>query len=93
MPQRRQRVLVLYLGTSALDSKVIAWAHYDGTGQSVSYAGETDEPPYSTGLQALQDGWRLFQVSQLLPPNREAPFDVSYLRYECLFEKLETIDG
>ena len=35
-PQLRQQLLVLYLGTSALDSDVIGWTRYDGTGRSRS---------------------------------------------------------
>lgn len=64
----RQQVLVLYLDTSALDSRVVGWARYDGTGASRPTTGDSDEPPYGTGVAALEDGWRLFQAAQLLPP-------------------------
>ncbi|HLY80469.1 MAG TPA: hypothetical protein VKQ70_13890, partial [Caulobacteraceae bacterium] len=66
----RQKVLVLYLKNSALDSPVLAWAQYDGTGETLHMAGDDDRPPYPTGLAALQGGWRLFQASQLLPHPR-----------------------
>ena len=33
-PHLRQQILILYLGTSALDSNVIGWTRYDGTGRS-----------------------------------------------------------
>jgi len=84
----RQRVLVLYLANSALDSPVIAWAFYDGTGEKVHMAGDADEPPYRTGLDALRDGWRLFQASQLLPHPRGEEFDLAYLKYEFFFEQI-----
>lgn len=90
---RRQTVLVLYLANSALDSPVVGWSRYDGTGETRHMAGDADEPPYRTGLDALKDGWRLFQASQLLPHQRGAEFDVSYLKYEFWFEKLSEVEA
>jgi hypothetical protein len=88
MSTRRQKVLVLYLANSALDSPVIAWAHYDGTGEVLHMAGDDDKAPYPTGLAALKDGWRLFQAAQLLPHPRGEEFDLAYLKYEFFFEQL-----
>ena len=87
-PHLRQQLLVLYLGTSALDSDVIGWTRYDGTGRSRPTMGDSDEAPYATGLDALLDGWRLFQASQLIPPYPGHEYDVSFLKHEFLFEKL-----
>ena len=39
-PNFRQQVLVLYLANSALDTAVIAWAMYDGTGRRMHMAGD-----------------------------------------------------
>ena len=85
---RRQKVLVLYLANSALDAPVVGWAVYDGTGQTRPMAGDNDEPLYRTGVDALKDGWRLFQASQLLPHARGAEFDLAYLKYEFFFEQI-----
>jgi hypothetical protein len=85
--ERRQKVLVLYLANSALDSPVISWALYDGTGGTLHMAGDADQPPYASGLAALLDGWRLFQASQLLPHPRGEEFDLAYLKYEFFFEQ------
>lgn len=84
----RQQVLVLYLGSSALDAGVIAWAMYDGTGESRRMAGDEDEPPYATGLAALEDGWRLIQASPLIQHGTGDEFRTGYLKYEFFFEKL-----
>jgi hypothetical protein len=84
----RQQVMVLYLTDSALDSAVIGWSHYDGTGAQEHMAGDADTPPYRTGLEALRDGWRLFQASQLVPHAPGAEFRTDYLKYEFFFEKL-----
>jgi len=87
-PSLRQQVLVLYLGTSALDSAVIGWSRYDGTGRSRPTMGDSDEPPYPTGLAALLDGWRLLQMSQLTAHTTGEEYDTAYLPYEFLFERL-----
>jgi len=87
-PTLRQQVLVLYLGTSALDSAVIGWSRYDGTGRSRPTMGDSDEPPYPTGLAALVDGWRLLQMSQLTAHTTGEEYATAYLPYEFLFEKL-----
>lgn len=87
----RQKVLVLCLESSALDSRVIAWAVYDGTGQHKHYSGDSAEPPYRTGLGALKDGWRLIQASPLLPHDSGDEFRTGYLKYEFFFEQLEAV--
>lgn len=61
----RQQVLVLWLASSALDSNVLGWAFYDGA--AGAGPGLDGEPPYDTGVAALVDGWRLLQMSPLLP--------------------------
>ncbi len=84
---KRQKLLILYLADSALDSPVIAWSRYDGTGEAEPMSGDQDEPPYATGVDALRDGWRLFQLSQLAPHAEGAEFRTSYLKYEFAFEQ------
>lgn len=92
-PTVRQQLLVLYLGTSALDSNVLGWSRYDGTGRSKPTMGDSDEPPYSTGLEALCDGWRLLQMSQLTAHERGNEYEVNYLPYEFLFERLVDVSA
>lgn len=84
----RQQVLVLYLTTSALDTKVVGWSYYDGTGAHTAYAGDSEEPPYRTGLAALRDGWRLIQASPLAAHSSGTEYRTGYLKYEFFFEKL-----
>jgi hypothetical protein len=86
----RQQVMVLYLGDSALDSPVVGWSLYDGSGAREHMAGDSDTPPYRSGLDALRDGWRLIQASQLIPHAPGAEFRTDYLKYEFFFEKLVT---
>ena len=88
---RRQKVLTLYLTTSALDSAVLGWAMYDGTGQQQHTTGDDNEPPYETGLDALLDGWRLIQQPVLIPPYPGEEYSTSFMKYGFLFEKLEDI--
>ncbi|MFI6488878.1 hypothetical protein [Streptomyces sp. NPDC050564] len=84
----RQQVLVLYLSTSALDSWVVGWARYDGTGRTTPTSGDSDEPPYETGVDALLDGWRLIQASQLDPPSPGREYGTSFLKHEFFFERI-----
>jgi len=84
----RQQVLVLYLSDSSLDSEVIGWSVYDGTGRTSPTTGDGDEPPYDTGVSALLDGWRLLQASQLIPPYPGHEYDTSFLKHEFIFEQL-----
>ena len=86
--ESRQQVLVLYLVNSALDSYVVGWSQYDGTGRTSPTTGDSEEPPYATGLDALKDGWRLIQASQLIPPYPGHEYDVSFLKHEFFFEKI-----
>ena len=92
MAPLRQKVMVLYLSSSALDTRVVAWAFYDGTGRETHMAGDSEKPPYETGLEALRDGWRLLQMSPLLPHYPGEEYTTSYQKYEFLFEKLEEVE-
>ena len=89
----RQQILVLYLKTSALDTSVIAWALYDGTGKQSHMSGDQDESPYDTGLDALKDGWRLIQASPLTSHSPGTEFRTDYLKYEFFFEKLVEVES
>lgn len=85
----RQKVLTLYLATSALDSNVLAWAIYDGTGKEAFTTGDNTAPPYATGMDALLDGWRLIQHPILIPPYPGEELTTSFMKYGFVFEKLE----
>jgi hypothetical protein len=92
-PVLRQQVLVLYLLNSALDSYVVGWSQYDGTGRTSPTTGDSDEPPYASGLDALKDGWRLIQASQLIPPYPGQEYDVSFLKHEFFFERITQVQA
>lgn len=89
---QRQIVMVLYLRSSNLDADVVGWATYDGTGCTRRMAGDSSEPPYPSGLAALQDGWRLIQASPLLNHATGDEFRIGYLKYEFFFERMEEVD-
>lgn len=91
MAKLRQKVLILYLGNSALDSRVKGWTMYDGTGQEHHTTGDSATPPYKTGVDALRDGWRVIQFPQLLPPYPGMEYTTSFQMYEFIFEKLEEV--
>jgi hypothetical protein len=84
----RQQVLVLYLSTSSLASGVVGWSFFDGASEELHEAGASSAAPYATGLDALRDGWRLIQASQLLPPPAGEEYVTSFQKFEFFFEKL-----
>lgn len=88
MPELRQKIMILYLSNSALDSDVRGWTIYDGTGQTNPTTGDSDTPPYKTGLEAMQDGWRVIQFPQLIPPYPDLEYTTSYFKFEYVFEKM-----
>jgi hypothetical protein len=91
MAKRRQKILVLYLKSSALDSPVVSWSVYDGTGKENYTTGDGETPPYETGLDALKDGWRVIQFPQLIPPYPGLEYSTSFQHHEFIFEQLEEI--
>lgn len=94
MTVERQQVLQLYTTNSSFASHVVAWAFHDGTdGVGPGLPDRGDSPPYITGLDALRDGWRLMQMSQLLPPRAGEEHKVSYLPFEFLLDRLVDVDA
>lgn len=83
---KRQQVLYLWLAEGALDTATVAWAFFDGAkGESLTLA--EAQPPYSTGLAALEDGWFMLQSPSpyVLQPGTE--HGTSYLPNEFIFER------
>ena len=82
----RQQVLQLWTAEGALDTGVVGWAFHDGSrGRGPSLP--DGDPPYRTGLAALEDGWMLIQTPQVAPLAPGAEHEVSYLSYEFVFER------
>ena len=89
----RQKVLVLYLATSALDTPVVGWAQYDGLGDSRPMTGDEEVPPYKTGVDALRDGWRLIQASPLVSHVSGEEFRTDYLKYEFEIDSIDCFEA
>ncbi len=93
MVAHRQKILILYLASSALNSPVRGWSIYDGTGKEAHTTGDSDLPLYKSGLDAMRDGWRVIQFPQLIPPYPGLEYTTSFQKNEFIFEKLEEVDG
>ena len=99
----RQKILVLYLHNSDLNSRVVAWSLYDGAAprpdvpqQGNRYGaptGSAADPPYASVVDAMRDGWRVVQFPQQFPAYPGMGYDTSFLKYEFILEKLEDADG
>lgn len=84
---RRQQILYLWLAEGALDTATIGWAFHDGAagrGPSLPLA----EPPYATGVAALEDGWCLLQSPAPYPLNPGTEHATAYLPNEFVFERM-----
>ena len=67
----KQKILVLYLHNPDLNSRVVAWSMYDGTGAQPDVpvkdnrygapTGSAADPPYESVVDAMRDGWRVVQ--------------------------------
>lgn len=89
----RQQVLVLYLANSSLDSRVTAWAIYDGTGCESTETGDHPEPPFPTGLAAMEAGWRVLAMSPLRPAVPGMEYSTSFQKFEVILERLVEVAG
>lgn len=82
----RQQVLVLWLASPSLDGRVLGWSFYDGTaGQGPQ---PDSDPPFATGVAAIEGGWRLLQMSPLTPAQPGHERETSFLKHEFVFERL-----
>ena len=72
---------------------MVAWSIYDGTDKQGHTTGDSNQPPYSSVLHAMNDGWRVIQFPQQFPAFPGMEYDTSYLRFEYILEKLEEMDG
>lgn len=85
----RQELLFLYSENSDLTSPVRAWSRYSGGG-TFYRSGDSDEAPYASVVAAMREGWRVLQVSQLMPPPPGADLlTTSFLKFETLLERWE----
>jgi len=82
----RQQVLYLWLAEGAIDTETVGWAFHDGT-QGKGPVLPATEPPYQTGLAAMEDGWFLIQSPAPYPLVPGAEHEVSYLANEFIFER------
>ncbi len=89
----KQKILILYSGGSALDSKIVAWSFYDATEKKKMITGDSDVPPYESVFDAMKDGWRVIQISPLQSFQRGAEYSTAYLKFEHVLEKMESING
>jgi len=85
-PGARQQVLMMWLASSSLDSRVLGWSFFDGTAGAGPQP--SADPPYGTGVEALHDGWRLLQMSPLIQPVPGHERETSFLKHEFVFERL-----
>ncbi len=90
MSDLRQQILILHLDSPDLDSSVIAWAMFDGALPADALqmqAGDQDTPPYRSVLDAMRNGWFVFQICHLPRYIRGQEHEVGHLPYEFALER------
>ncbi len=82
----KQIILYLYSKSTNLRSPLGAWALYDPTAPDEPVLPSQD-PPYSSVLDAVRDGWRIVQFPR---PELYSFSDVenAYLNFEFILEKI-----
>ena len=83
---KRQQILYLWLSEGALDTAVSGGAFFDGAKGAGPTLPEV-EPPYPTGLAALEDGWFMQQSPSPYELHPGAEHGASYLPNEFIFER------
>ena len=89
----RQQILILHLRNADLGSEVTAWALYDGAlgpDEVQMQTGSEAAPPYESVLDAMRDGWRVFQASPM--PERSAGAGTGQLANEYWLERMVETD-
>ncbi len=95
IPETRQQILILHLAEPDLGAPTVAWALYDGTrpaGDQQMQAGDQPEPPYSSVVDAMHDGWRVLQLPQLPTYLRGAEHETGPLPWEYVLERLVSVE-
>jgi len=81
---------MMWLASPSLDSRVLGWSFFDGTAGAGPQL--TTDPPYPTGVAALVDGWRMLQMSPLIPAAAGHERETSFLKHEFVFERIVPAD-
>lgn len=79
-------MLYLWLAEGALDTSPVGWAFHDGTAGSGPALPDV-EPPYASGVAALQDGWMLLQSPAPYAAGPGQEHGTSYLVNEFVFQR------
>ncbi len=90
----RQQILILHLQSGDLGSQTVAWALYDGALPADAVQMQTGseyQAPYESVLDAMRDGWRVFQASP--QPERSAATGTGQLANEFWLERNVEVEG
>ena len=87
-----QDIMVLFQTTPALDAQAVAWARYEASkGTGIKDLVEEQDPPYTTAIEAMRDGWQVIQMSELKERNRDDGYELGPLPYQTVLAKLNEL--
>ena len=78
-----------------MGAPTVAWALYDGArpaGDQQMQAGDQAEPPYSSVVDAMHDGWRVLQLPHLPTYPRGAEHETGPLPWEYVLERFVSLE-
>jgi hypothetical protein len=90
MTETRQQILILHLAYPDLASHTVAWALYDGSLPADTpqmNTGDLNEPPYSSVLDAMRDGWFIIQMASMPVYVRGVEYEHGHLPFEYVLER------
>ena len=85
LDSEKQLILYLYSKSTNLRSPLGSWALYDATAPEEAIL-PSQEPPYTSVLDAVRDGWRIVQFPRPELYNF-SDVDSAYLTYEFILQK------
>ena len=84
--QTVQDILVLFQDSPGLDGHVFGWSRYYASDLNPTIEDE-EMPPYKTAIEAMRDGWRVVQMSELKDRSADEAYTVGVFRYQTVLEK------
>ena len=92
MTKTVQNILVLFQDTPALDARVFGWSRYFASEPEVTVEDE-ETPPYANAMDAMRDGWRVIQMSEIKVRSDEQLYRVGAFPYQTVLEKLVEVEA
>jgi hypothetical protein len=86
-----QDILYLFHTDASLESQVIGWSRFFASVPGPIEIVDEEEPPYTSVLNAMRDGWQVLQVPELKEPPKGQEYEVGYLSYQTVLQRMTDV--